>query len=218
MLGFFPPYQTQDFIYAMGAGLGIIQGIKKATRQRAISFIGDSTFFHAGIPALINAVYNKSNFLLIILDNRITAMTGHQPNPGTGITGMNEEAYAIKIEDVARACGVKNVKTIDPYRIEEMKKTIKEFLDKDELSVIVAKRECILVSWREKRKKGEKIIASEVNQSICKKCGTCVYKWACPAIKYENKKYQIEKDLCSGCGMCIKICPFGAIKKVTAME
>ncbi len=218
MLGFFPPYQMQDFIYAMGAGLGIIQGIKRATNQKVISFIGDSTFFHAGFPSLINAVYNKSNFLLIVLDNRITAMTGHQPNPGTGLTGMSEETYAIKIENIARACGIKNVKTIDPYKIKEMKKTVKEFLNKDHLSVIVAKRECILVSWREKRKKAEKIVASEINQNICKKCGTCVHKWACPAIKYENKKYQVKKDLCSGCGVCIKICPFGAIKKEAAME
>lgn len=213
MLGAFPPFYTQDFMYDMGAGMGIIHGIKKATGQKTISFIGDSTFFHAGIPGLINAVYNKSNSLIMILDNRITAMTGHQPNPGMGKTGMGEKTTAIKIEDIARACGVKNVKVVSAYNIKEMKKTVKEFLDKDEFSVIVAKGPCILLRWREMRRKGEKIIPYQIDQDKCKKCGTCVMNFACPAIKYEQGKYQIDKDLCSGCGSCAQVCPFGAIKK-----
>jgi len=144
MLAGFPPHEMQDYLLCMGSSIGIGHGIKKATggRQKLVAFIGDSTFFHAGIPALINAVYNKSSLLVIVLDNRITAMTGHQPNPGMGKTGLGEVSEDIKIEDIARACGVKNVKTIDPLQVEELQKTIKEFLEKEEVSVIVSRRIC----------------------------------------------------------------------------
>ncbi len=139
MLSMFPPIDTSDFIFAMGASEGVIHGINKSTDQKTIAFIGDSTFFHAGIPALINAVHNKSNPLIIILDNRTTAMTGFQPHPGTSRTGMGEETKEILIEDIAKACGVENVKVVDPFNLNEMIATIKEFLQKDKVSVIVAK-------------------------------------------------------------------------------
>jgi indolepyruvate ferredoxin oxidoreductase alpha subunit len=116
-----------------------------------IALIGDSTFFHAGIPALINTVFNKSNPLIIILDNRTTAMTGHQPHPGVGKTGMGEETEEIKIENIVSACGVKNLKVIDPQNFSEMVNTIKEFLEKNEVSVIVARRICALLASRIKK-------------------------------------------------------------------
>ena len=152
MLAGFPPHNIQDYLFCMGSSIGIAHGIKKSSDQKLISFIGDSSFFHAGIPALINAVYNQSSPLIIIMDNRITAMTGHQPNPGMGKTGMGEDVEEIKIENVVKACGVKHVKVIDPKNINELKKTIKEFLNKKEVSVIVAKRICALWEKRLKRK------------------------------------------------------------------
>lgn len=144
MLAGYPPHEIQDFLICMGSSLGIGHGIKKASgnKQKVISLIGDATFFHSGIPGLINSVYNKSNLLLIILDNRITAMTGHQPNAGMQKTGMGERAEDIKIEDIVKACGVKNIKVIDPINISDSEIAIKEFLEKPETSVIIMRRMC----------------------------------------------------------------------------
>ncbi len=140
MLFGLPPLNIQDYLFCMGSSVGIAHGIKKATGQKLITFIGDSTFFHAGIPALINAVFNKSNPLIIILDNQTTAMTGHQPHPGAP-----KDKNPIKIEDIVKACGVKNLKVIDPINQKEFINTVKEFLNKKEVAVIVARRPCKFV-------------------------------------------------------------------------
>jgi len=140
-----PPIEMQDYLSCMGSSVGIAHGIKKATGQKLITFVGDSSFFHAGIQALINAVVNKSNPLIIILDNRTTAMTGHQPHPGVGKTGMGEKAQEIKIADIVAACGVKNFKVIDPINQKEFIKTVKDFLNKKEVSVIISRRPCVFV-------------------------------------------------------------------------
>lgn len=211
MLGIFPPISTTDFIFSMGASEGVIHGINKSTGQKTIAFIGDSTFFHAGIPALINAVYNKSNPLIIVLDNRATAMTGFQPHPGTGKTGMGEETKEILIEDIAKACGVENVKVVDPFNLNEMLSAIKEFLQKDKVSVIVAKRECQLLATRRKRKEGIKIPKFEIDQAICDRCGKCL-EFGCPAILKENNVFRIDSELCTSCAVCVQVCPVRAIK------
>ena len=135
-----PPVKLQDYLSCMGSSAGIAHGIKKATGQKIITFIGDSSFFHAGIPALINTVFNKSNPLIIVLENETTAMTGHQPHPGAPFN-----SDGIKIEEVVRACGVKNVKVLDPINQEEFIKTIKEFMAKPDVSVIISKRPCIQI-------------------------------------------------------------------------
>jgi len=154
MLAGFPPHEMQDYLFSMGSSIGIGHGIRKAStnRQKLIAFIGDSTFFHAGIPALLNTVYNQSDPLIIIMDNRITAMTGHQPNPGMEKTGMGDPSPKIKIEDIVKACGVKHVKTIDPVDVKEMEKTVKDFVNKKEVSVIVARRMCALLAKKLKKK------------------------------------------------------------------
>jgi len=140
MLAGFPPHLIQDYLFCMGSSIGIAHGIKKATDQKLITFIGDSTFFHAGIPALINTVFNNSNPLIIILDNRTTAMTGHQPHPGAPAT-----QNGLKIENVVKGLGIKNLKVIDPINQEEFIAAIKEFLNKKEVSVIVARRPCVQI-------------------------------------------------------------------------
>jgi len=211
MLGMFPPLNVEDFMYSMGAGSGIVHGINKTTDQKTIAFIGDSTFFHAGIPALINAVYNKSKSLIIILDNRATSMTGFQPHPGTGRNGMGDETKAVVIEDLVKGCGVENVKVVDPINFKEMVATIKEFLQKDSVSVIVAKRECQLLAMRRKKKEGIKIPKFEIDQKVCKKVGKCL-EIGCPAILKENNVYRIDPDLCTGCSYCVQMCPNKAIK------
>ena len=149
MIAGLPPHNMQDYLFSMGAGIGISHGVKKSTNQKVISLIGDATFFHAGIPGIINTVYNKSNPLIIVLDNRITAMTGHQVNPGMGKNLMGENSEMLKIEDIVKACGVKNVKVIDQGNPGELENAVKDFLDKDEVSVIVCRRICALLAKRQ---------------------------------------------------------------------
>jgi len=150
MIAGYPPHNIQDYVFSMGASMGISHGVKKATNQKVISLIGDGTFFHAGIPGLINAVYNKSNPLIIVLDNRITAMTGHQTNPGVGKTGMGEVTEELKVADIAKACGVKHIKVLDQGNMKEFEETVKDFLEKDEVSLIVCRRICALLAQRQK--------------------------------------------------------------------
>lgn len=153
MMAGHPVVDLQDYLYCMGSTNGIAHGISKMTKQKVITFVGDSSFFHAGIPALINTVFNKSNPLIIIFENQTTAMTGHQPHPGVG--KKEEEngngAEPIKIEEIVKACGVKDVKVIDQVvQQEEFQKTLREFLEKNEVSVIIARHICALL---EKKKK-----------------------------------------------------------------
>lgn len=152
LLGIYPPYNVQDVIISMGASQGITHGINKVSDQKTIAIIGDSTFFHAGIPGLINAVYNKSNSIIIILDNRITAMTGHQPHAGSDFTSTWEKQDGISIENIVKACGVKNVKVIDPNDMDSVKKTVAEFMKNKEVSVIIAKKQCWLFGEKMKRR------------------------------------------------------------------
>ncbi|MFH0792281.1 MAG: thiamine pyrophosphate-dependent enzyme, partial [bacterium] len=160
MIGSLPTYGLADYLSAMGSSIGIAHGIRKAantsfsqaseSKRRLISFIGDSTFFHSGIPSLINTVFNKSNPLIIILDNQTTGMTGHQTNPGLGRTGSGEETTVIDIESIVKACGVKNVRVVDPINMRDLETTIKDFLGKEDVSVIIAKRVCWLLSKSKK--------------------------------------------------------------------
>lgn len=148
MIAGLPPHGMQDYLFSMGASMGISHGVSKSTGQKVISFIGDATFFHAGIPGLLNAVYNRSNPLFIVLDNRITAMTGHQPNPGMGQNLMGEKVEEVKIEEIAKACGVKNIKVLDQANVKEFEEAIKEFMQKEEVSVIVCRHICKILERR----------------------------------------------------------------------
>ncbi len=152
MLGGLPPHNMQDYLLSMGASIGVAHGINKATGKNLVSFIGDGTFFHAGIPALLNVVFNKSKILIIIMDNQITAMTGHQINPGSGITAMGEKTKKIKIEEIVKACGVDNLKVLDPKNVKELEKTIKDYLNKEGVSVIVSRRTCALLVKKNDKK------------------------------------------------------------------
>jgi indolepyruvate ferredoxin oxidoreductase alpha subunit len=161
MIGGLAPHSLHDWLFCMGSSIGISHGVAKAIQpasaqgsgvaKKVISLMGDGTFFHSGIAGLINTVYNKSNPLMIVLDNRITAMTGHQPNPGMGKTSMGEDTEELRIEEIAKACGVKHIKVLDPINIKEFEDTIKEFLEKQEVSLIVCKRICALLARRQKQ-------------------------------------------------------------------
>ena len=151
MLAGFPPHSIQDYLSCMGSSIGIAHGIKKISNQKLVALIGDSTFFHAGIPVLINTVYNKSNPLIIVMDNRVTAMTGHQPRPGACDAKLGgEDCQDIDIESIVRACGVRHVKTIDPVNIKELEVLISDYLNKKEVSVIISKHMCAY--WAKKIK------------------------------------------------------------------
>lgn len=153
MMARHPVVNLQDYLYCMGSSNGIAHGVSKISKQKVITFVGDSSFFHAGIPALINAVFNKSNPLVIIFDNQTTAMTGHQPHPGVGKKPEENGVEPIKIEEIVKACGVKNIKVIDQVsQQEEFQKTLKEFLEKDEVSVIIARHICNLLEKKYAKK------------------------------------------------------------------
>ncbi len=207
-----PPISQADYITCMGGGVSLSHGLSKVTDKKVVDFIGDSTFFHAGIPGLVNMVFNKSNAVLVVLDNRITAMTGHQPRVGVcDYRPGDKTCQTINVEDVARALGVKNVEVIDPFNIKKSIETVKKLKEKNELAVVVSREPCRLVWLRDKLKKGEKFTRWEIDQDKCIKCGTCLLKFGCPAIKRENGKYEIT-DLCWGCSCCAQVCPVGAIK------
>jgi len=214
ILGVFKPFETQDFIFSMGASEGVGHGIRKTTDQKVISFMGDSTFFHSGMPGMVNTVFNKSNPLIIVMDNRITAMTGHQPNPGTGKNAMGEVCKEVAIDEVAKALGVEDVRIVDPFNVNLMISTIRELLQKDKVSAIVAKRECQLLAMRKRKAEGIKTAKFEIDQNACKKVGVCLHELACPAISEENGVYKIDKNICTGCAVCAQICPNKAIHAV----
>jgi indolepyruvate ferredoxin oxidoreductase alpha subunit len=210
-LGLGPPFNMADLIYSMGSSVGTSNGFSKTTEQKVISFIGDSTFFHAGIPALINAKYNKNDFILIVLDNRTTAMTGHQPNPGMGINAYGDEAPIIEIEEIVKGIGIEFVKVVDPYNLSETQKVIDEALKEDGVKVIISRRECSLLRDAKLRKEGVWHMA-KIDEEKCRMCKICVNQFSCPAIYTEDDKIKIDENLCDGCGVCVQLCPFDAIE------
>ncbi|GAJ19194.1 unnamed protein product, partial [marine sediment metagenome] len=211
-LGYLPPLEAVDTTICMGASIGIANGLAHVVKAPIIAHLGDSTFFHAGIPPLINAVYNKANITVAILDNSATAMTGFQPHPGTGYVASGEETTPVKAEDIARACGVKFVEVVDPFDLKKATDTVERAIRFDGPSVIVFRRLCTIMEQREKRKRGEKTVPYYIDQDKCNvKCDACIKLLGCPAIIKENGKTIIDSSLCTGCGICAQVCPYNAI-------
>jgi indolepyruvate ferredoxin oxidoreductase alpha subunit len=207
-LSVLPPLNSLDSCLCMGAGIGQALGMEKAdpeVKGKIVSVIGDSTFFHSGITPLVDSVYNKGSGVIIILDNRITAMTGHQVHPGVGKTLMGEDTTEIKAEEIARGAGVKNIRVVDPYKIDLFEKTVREELKKGQLSVIIARRKCVLLE------KGKGTVNVYIDEKKCEKCGLCL-KFGCPAIEFRDGRYSINEITCTGCGVCVDICKKDAIK------
>jgi indolepyruvate ferredoxin oxidoreductase alpha subunit len=207
-LGVQPPMQCADLTLCMGSSVGAAGGFSQVTDQNVIAFIGDSTFFHAGIPPLINAVYNDHKFVLVILDNRTTAMTGHQPNPGVGREHGGVETPSIPLEPIVRACGVENVRTVDPYDLETTTEAIKEAVESGSLSVIIAEHPCPLAERKEGKLKRS---TYGIDRDRCVRCYTCVSRLSCPAISKDGKDVRIDVTMCIGCGICAQVCPKDAI-------
>jgi indolepyruvate ferredoxin oxidoreductase alpha subunit len=214
-LGVLPPLSTADFLLCMGSSVGTGCGFSTATDKKVISFIGDSTFFHSGIPGLINAVFNNHNFTLVILDNSTTAMTGHQPHPGVDMKDFNLEGYGrVSIENVVRAIGVPHVAVIRPYRVNKSIETLKEAIDYPGVSVIISKESCTLYAQSLKKARGKPFYINEK----CKNHRECVNELACPAFYIEGQRVFINADLCTGCSVCAQICPEKAIVPVKSKE
>jgi indolepyruvate ferredoxin oxidoreductase alpha subunit len=209
-LGVSPPLNVGDIVICMGASVGIAQGISKTTGRETIATLGDSTFFHAAIPGLVNAVYNNSKIVVAVLDNQTTAMTGHQPHPGTGTTGMQTPAEKILVEKVAEGCGVKYVRVVDPFKTKEATAVLKEALQQSGPSVVVFRSPCTLIDLKEKRRMGIKIVRAKITDK-CTDCMACIKLLGCPAI-FLDDKVTIDENLCTGCGLCISICPYKAIE------
>ncbi|MFA5222501.1 MAG: indolepyruvate ferredoxin oxidoreductase subunit alpha [Methanoregula sp.] len=195
-----------DTTICMGASITVGSGIAHSGETRdVVCTIGDSTFLHTGIQGLMNAVYNGANMTVVILDNRITAMTGHQPNPNTGVTACGVETPAVSLDAVCRACGVSFVETIDPYDMTGMISVFQEAKKRPGVKVIIAKQMCVIMM----RRAGIKRVRYAVDPEACTGCGTCV-RFGCPAIEFSDEKARIN-DLCSGCSVCAQLCPVGAI-------
>ena len=204
-LGNASPLDMVDTCLCMGAGLNIAQGVEKIEPDTAcFAFVGDSTFFAAAITGVVNAVYNQANMTLVVLDNSTTAMTGHQPHPGTGRTVMGEIVQKINIEQVLRGIGVQDVETVNPLDHEAAVSCVKELADKPGVKAIIFKSPCIAVT-----KPGTPM---HVDISSCIHCKKCIRELGCPAIITEDGNVSIDSSMCTGCGLCSQICPVHAIK------
>ncbi len=203
------PFQMADILYCMGSSIGAAMGMSKADKV-AVAFIGDSTFFHSGLPELINAVYNRHNVLVVVLDNETTAMTGHQPHPGTGRTGMGEKTKVILPEMFAEALGIP-YEVADPYNIALSVKALRRLLKRkgEGPALIVFRRSCALIRPVEQ---------VYIINDKCTGCFACINSLGCPALRKRNGNAIILSNLCRGCGVCSQVCPFEAIESVNGLE
>lgn len=194
-----PPFNMADYLLSMGSSVGIGHGLSKVTGKRIVSFIGDSTFFHAGIPGLIDAVNHGIKLTLVILDNRTTAMTGAQPNPG------NAGEKVMSIEAIVKAIGVDFVETVDPYNLRKVEEVAEKALTVDGVSVIITSRPCVLIVEKGK-------FYYFVDEDKCTGCRVCIEEIACPAMSFKkNGKVVIDETMCTGCAVCVQTCPERAI-------
>lgn len=221
-LGIAPPLSTVDTIICMGASISMAHGAQKALNRhdgekRMVAVIGDSTFFHTGVNSLINTVYNRSNTINVIMDNRTTGMTGHQQNPGTGYTLQGIPTKEIDIPALCKAIGIEHIRSINPLDLKEGKEALNWAMSLDEPSVIITRWPCVLkrLSNEDVKEFGDYKGLCEVDHETCIGCRMCV-KTGCPALRFskETKKVTIDKTQCVGCEVCLQVCPTKAISKV----
>ena len=213
-LGAFPPLDAMDSTICMGASIGNAAGMKKAgLKGRICAVLGDSTFFHSGITGILSALYNGTPVTTVVLDNRITGMTGHQDNPGSGKTLMGDPAPVTEIDAIAKACGYKKVVTVSADDLAELEKVLADAMDSDEPALVIAYAPCRIAA------KLTKEGLCEVDAEKCKACGMC-FKMGCPAMTRGKEirpgafQMVIDANQCAGCKQCQQVCKFGAIKRV----
>ena len=207
-LGSLPPLGAMDAVVCMGASIGMTLGMEKARGRKSarntVAVIGDSTFVHSGITGLIDMVYNGGTSTVMILDNSTTGMTGHQNHPGTGKNIYGKDAPQLDIVALCKTIGVKHISVVDPFDLKELEKILKKETEREELSVIITKRPCILLD--------SKSVKPAVDIRECKNCRKCL-KLGCPALIKEEKAVVVDTTLCTGCELCIEVCPHNAIHK-----
>jgi indolepyruvate ferredoxin oxidoreductase alpha subunit len=210
-LGAVAPLAAVDTVICMGASVSGIHGFSKsqngAADNKTVAVIGDSTFMHSGITGLVNMAYNESNATVIIVDNSITGMTGHQQNPTTGFNLKGDPCAKIDLETLCRAVGIKRVRVVDPYNLKQCDEAIKEELAANEPSVIISRRPCALLKYVKHK------APLAVDQEKCVGCKACM-KIGCPAISFADGKAKVDATQCVGCGVCEQLCKFGALKEV----
>ena len=205
-LGVYPPLAALDTCACMGASIGQAIGLEKAkVRNKVVAVLGDSTFMHSGITGLVDAVYNQSNITVIILDNGTTAMTGHQGHPGTGLSARGEKATAVKLEEVVKGLGVKDVHVVNAFDLKAIESALKHCLGTKEPSVIISRAHCPL---------SVRVTATpyKVGADECTSCNICL-DLGCPAISVSDDKAVIDASTCQGCSICAQVCPQEAIAK-----
>ena len=210
-LGNAQPLDMVDTCLCMGAGVNITQGIGRIEPDtKCFAFVGDSTFFASAITGAVNAVYNQADMTLVILDNSTTAMTGHQPHPGTGKTMMGEIVEKVSIQEVLKGVGVKVVETVDPLDLKKSIETVKRVAAEEGVKAIIFKSPCAVLIKPEK--------PAVIDSEKCTGCKRCIKTLGCPGIIMSGGKAAIENSLCTGCGLCSQVCPFGAIGGVSHAE
>ena len=210
-LGNAAPLDMCDTCLCMGAGINIAQGIWRTEPDtKCFAFVGDSTFFASGITGVINAVYNQADLTLIVLDNSTTAMTGHQPHPGTGRTMMGQVVEKVSIERILEAIGLTAVETVNPLDLREAVQTVRRTADLPGVKAIIFRSPCIAL--------GKAAAASAVQKDLCIGCKKCIRELGCPALMYEDNKACIDTSQCTGCMLCAQVCPAGAIISGTETE
>lgn len=206
-LGVFPPLSRTDTILCMGGGFTLAHGMVQAGERRpVVGVLGDSTFFHSGMTGLLNMVYNRGRAVLVVVDNRTTAMTGHQDHPGTGRTLMGEATQEASIERIAEACGVRRIRVVNPYELQATVEVFREALSADEMTLVISRAPCIL-------KERARLGASPcVDAGRCKVCGACL-KLGCSALELSRRGEppRVNGSLCNGCGLCAQVCRFSAL-------
>ena len=209
-LGSGAPLNAVDSVLCMGASIGMAHGFTKVlgeeAARRSVAVIGDSTFMHSGITGVVNLAYNKSIATVLVLDNSITGMTGHQQNPTTGLTLQNEPTYPIKIEDICRAAGIQRVRVVDPQDMAATEAAIREEIAADAPSVIIVRRPCALLKYVKHNP------PLSIDPDRCRGCKSCM-RIGCPAIRFVDKKASIDSTICVGCGLCEQMCKFGAFEQ-----
>jgi indolepyruvate ferredoxin oxidoreductase alpha subunit len=213
-MSFLPPLRYGDSLLSMGACMGVAAGLQYAAQEKVIAMVGDSTFWHATMPGLVNAIHHNDDLTLIILDNEVTAMTGQQPDPGRDYNAGGQPAKPLVLENVIRAMGIEDVTIVDPYQVKAAVGPMKDALSRKGPNVIISRRACALYADRNKRKRGEIISTNKVDKEVCKRPYTCIRGFHCPAISIDDddRKAYITKELCDRCDVCAKLCPFGSIK------
>ncbi len=207
-LGFLPPLNTGDLVICMGASISSACGFSETTDKKVVPIIGDSTFFHSGITGLVNAVFNNHNLTLVILENGITAMTGHQPHPGVDMDALNFKGYnSISIEEVVKSLGVKHITLVKPFKVKKSIEQIKEALEFKGVSVIISQEPCAIML---KNLKTRKLRPFQITDK-CTNVRECINSIACPSFFIEEDKVKIDPTTCVGCAVCAQICPENAI-------